>query len=563
MSFHDVSTSPRRKNQRAGGDGLLVQRKCACGTHSGEPECDDCKESTLQRSDRTQAGPIQRQVQSGPVGGSEFTQDFSGLTTNTRDIPAGLIAEDAATELQPGQLRKTEFLNRLHTAVCADAEAALADTEQSTAGCPQLTFWFDHYRSQSGAHVETALRRYAPEARDARTAAEYIPIVAGRVRQGVERWASTGEMTGIPDGIPMAIGGLAAGMFSRIGGLFFKARDGGARAAEDPAAVRARLGTGKPLESGVRGRMEGAFGQDFGHVRVHTDAAAAHLSSEQNSRAFTVGEDIAFSAAEFRPGTLVGDALIAHELAHVVQQSGHRDMAADGASHDALEENADQAAAGATASLWGGTRDGLANIFGKTVIRARSGLSIQRCGRDKPEKKTRTDLASVCADPTCLARSGCTADQCNAEAKTITETYVKRVNAIRRPDIPNVQDRHWGWLCYEWAGLLTREFDNLNLKCWQINWVGIVNAGKLEHNYIFTSLGPIASTRGPDRECGMVLDPWRTGNPVVYGDEWAWHKWNYIHNARNDTGRVYEGGKWTDVTFPPPWTPPEPAPRTP
>ena len=68
--------------------------------------------------------------------------------------------------------------------------------------------------------------------------------------------------------------------------------------------------------------MSAAFGYDFSGVRVHTDAKAGELSSQLNARAFTIGSDVAFAGGEYQPGTLIGDALIAHELAHVVQQGG-------------------------------------------------------------------------------------------------------------------------------------------------------------------------------------------------------------------------------------------------
>ena len=121
------------------------------------------------------------------------------------------------------------------------------------------------------------------------TAAGYIPLVAARVSQAVTRWAQTGEITGMPEGLALgvpgegllgAVGGLASG----IGSLCFKAREGGARHAENPAAIQKELGAGRPLNSGVRSRMESALGASFGHVRTHTDTAAAGLSGDLNAR---------------------------------------------------------------------------------------------------------------------------------------------------------------------------------------------------------------------------------------------------------------------------------------
>jgi len=66
--------------------------------------------------------------------------------------------------------------------------------------------------------------------------------------------------------------------------------------------------------------MEARFDHDFSGVRVHTDGAAAHAASEHSARAYTVGDDIVFGANQFAPSTQEGHRLIAHELAHVIQQ---------------------------------------------------------------------------------------------------------------------------------------------------------------------------------------------------------------------------------------------------
>jgi hypothetical protein len=67
--------------------------------------------------------------------------------------------------------------------------------------------------------------------------------------------------------------------------------------------------------------MESRFGHDFGHVRVHTDAAAAAGAGAIAARAFTYGDHIAFGYGEYQPASTTGRRLLAHELAHVVQQA--------------------------------------------------------------------------------------------------------------------------------------------------------------------------------------------------------------------------------------------------
>jgi hypothetical protein len=136
----------------------------------------------------------------------------------------------------------------------------------------------------------------------------------------------------------------------------------------------------------VRGGLESAFGRSFSDVRVHTDPEAAGVSDNLNARAFTIGQNIAFGTGEYRPGTLIGDALIAHELAHVAQQDGAApgevQTKADGET-SLLEEDADSAAVRAVVAMRAGLFGGLARISQEAMPRLRAGLRLQRCGKSK------------------------------------------------------------------------------------------------------------------------------------------------------------------------------------
>lgn len=79
---------------------------------------------------------------------------------------------------------------------------------------------------------------------------------------------------------------------------------------------------GQPLDATARSQMEALFNEDFGGVRIHTDAEAAESAQAVEARAYTSGEDVVFGANQYRPDTSEGKQLIAHELAHTVQ---HRD----------------------------------------------------------------------------------------------------------------------------------------------------------------------------------------------------------------------------------------------
>lgn len=163
------------------------------------------------------------------------------------------------------------------------------------------------------------------------------------------------------------------------------------QAAAEPEAVLERLGEGEPLATEARRRMEAAFGEDFSGVRMHKDATAAQLASQQGARAFALGEHVAFASGEFQPGTLVGDAVLAHELAHVMQQrEGGAESAKDEASGSvaALEDDADVVAGNAAQSLWSG---GAVTPVDKP--RRGSGLRLARCNGDsKPDLKTKKSV---------------------------------------------------------------------------------------------------------------------------------------------------------------------------
>lgn len=93
-------------------------------------------------------------------------------------------------------------------------------------------------------------------------------------------------------------------------------------------AVEARIqraaGKGQPIAPKVREPLEDAFGADFGPVRIHADSEGHHLSNVLQAKAFTTGPDIFFRQGAYAPDSPSGKHLLAHELTHVVQQSGER-----------------------------------------------------------------------------------------------------------------------------------------------------------------------------------------------------------------------------------------------
>ena len=91
---------------------------------------------------------------------------------------------------------------------------------------------------------------------------------------------------------------------------------------EIESSIEGARGSGEPLADSIREQMEGAFGADFGGVKVHTDATSDQLNQSIQAKAFTTGQDIFFRSGTYDPGSQGGQELIAHELTHVVQQTG-------------------------------------------------------------------------------------------------------------------------------------------------------------------------------------------------------------------------------------------------
>jgi hypothetical protein len=131
----------------------------------------------------------------------------------------------------------------------------------------------------------------------------------------------------------------------RPGSLLRPGSNGSLQAAEEAkTGIEEQRGAGQPLSESVRTPLEAAFEQDFSQVRLHTSSEAQELSAGLEARAFTSGRDIWLAD----PSDANDTGIMAHELAHVVQQAGQ--PAPDGDSWqvsqpgDPAEEQAESAA---------------------------------------------------------------------------------------------------------------------------------------------------------------------------------------------------------------------------
>ena len=110
---------------------------------------------------------------------------------------------------------------------------------------------------------------------------------------------------------------------------------------------------GEQLDPATRQPMEAHFGTDLGDVRVHTGSEAAKSATILDALAYTSGRDIYFASGMYAPSSDSGRRLLAHEVAHVVQQSSGKEPsiatksshgAKIGAPDDPLETEADRGA---------------------------------------------------------------------------------------------------------------------------------------------------------------------------------------------------------------------------
>lgn len=292
-----------------------------------------------------------------------------------------LVDDDAPGPLAPEQMRKSAFLEQLRASVTASADQALAGTIWSSVGCPYIEQWFAYYSDRDSAHIERALRRYVPAAATTTNAHAYIPLICARVNSAIATWADTGTLQGIPDI-------AAASPTPAPSPILAKTFAGVTPTSATPPNGPDALSSGRPLDGGARTRMESAFGADFSDVRIHADPNAARAAGTLQARAFTIGRDVAFGAGEYQPGTPIGDALLAHELAHVLQQrdASPGTLQPSGAEYRALEQDADQSASSVLVGLWGGATGALRTIASTIMPTLRTGLRLQSCGKSVEEK---------------------------------------------------------------------------------------------------------------------------------------------------------------------------------
>lgn len=272
----------------------------------------------------------------------------AGLPVRALGWLTDVISEDDALP-PPGGARRGEFLDLLGRDLVAMVDEELRGTGLTGAGCPIIEQLVDRYRAAPLERWQRFLEQWVPAAAG-RTADGVRALVTARARAGVREWRASGSSSALLPAGALGLLGAAAGAV-------------GFAVPADPVTglldAVLRLGPGEPLPAGSRQRLAAGLGADTSTVRVHRSGALPGI-------AVTAGEHVVLGSHAPAGGTLGADALLAHEVAHAVQQ---RSRPAPGADSAEAERAADSAALAAV-------------VGGRAARPAGTGLRLASCGGD-------------------------------------------------------------------------------------------------------------------------------------------------------------------------------------
>jgi len=169
-----------------------------------------------------------------------------------------------------------------------------------------------------------------------------------------------------------------------------------------PAVHEVLRSPGSPLPDDVRHDMEGRFGHDFDHVRIHTDTRAAESARAVAARAYTVGGHIVFGEGCFAPGTSTGRLTLLHELAHITQQPRSDPLPSQlrvSTEEDLAEREATRMARSRLDSTFEAQQPGKANLSGHRMPLGSAPLSVQRAPDIAEDQLASTPVETIMKDP--------------------------------------------------------------------------------------------------------------------------------------------------------------------
>lgn len=197
-----------------------------------------------------------------------------------------------------------------------------------------------------------------------------------------------------------------------------------AAALAPPVVGRVLADAGQSLDPTAQRSMEARFGHNFARVRVHTGSDADASAQALHAHAYTVGSDIVFRHGQYEPHTSRGQRLLAHELAHVVQQSGAASSANApievAPSNHPSERDADHAAATAMSG-------GSAAVHASRSV----GRAIQRQSAGGEDEHKRTDAGLPSSVPQLHLDPAIEAEMRAIRARALLDPAVLRSTLLR------------------------------------------------------------------------------------------------------------------------------------
>src|SRR5579859_5115499 len=206
---------------------------------------------------------------------------------------------------------------RLNLAVARAARRSSAPAKVAAAPSAALQRAVADPRAATPAMIMALQNRYGNRAVQRATAAVQAKLLVGPAHDRFEQEADTLAARALKGGRPADEKDSSASSVQRSGaGAGFEAGP------EIEGRLAALSGHGRPLPGELRTRMEQGLQADLGGVRVHTDPESFKLNRSLQAQAFTHGRDIYMGEGKYNPGSSQGQSLLAHELVHVVQQTG-------------------------------------------------------------------------------------------------------------------------------------------------------------------------------------------------------------------------------------------------
>ncbi|TND07810.1 MAG: hypothetical protein FD123_2800 [Bacteroidetes bacterium] len=314
--------------------------------------------------------------------------------------------EEVSQAIEPhkakGAAQPADHIVQLENTVRAAADPILAKVGRSTDDCPWLEHLLQHYSTQSIDQIASAAGvamaavggGVMASVMQAGAWSGALGAISEQVKTSVQHWVTTGKITGVPQDMlntlpPRLRAELLLAMKSEAT-VQRKTEEGSENSEANNAehALGQLEGGGQSLDGDTQGKMEKALGTGLGDVKVHTDGKGAQVAQQNKARAVTVGNHIAFNSGQYQPGTPVGDALLAHELAHTQQQSvGAMTKEEGGGNESALEREADDVAVSAAAGIHGGEESWLKSFGKKTGAALKTGLRLQRCSQEPADEQ--------------------------------------------------------------------------------------------------------------------------------------------------------------------------------